>query len=119
MKRVVLVALVLGLVLVAGFAGYRAGLRRASSWAEPYDITIPGTNALSNADRLVVQLDEGKKMTVDLRARPHGRVAIFAGEYPPDPNSPTWHSLVVHPGAANVVRLAVESHKRQGAPNTH
>ncbi len=118
MERLLAILLVVVLCASAGCASRRAAAERGSGPAEFHDVTIPGgTNDLSKAARLIIHLGDGKKMTIDLRARVRGEVVIFAGEYPPGRDDPMWHSLVIYPGAANVIRVAVESHEKPKVRN--
>lgn len=122
LKKTTVMAVVTVALIVTSIVSYRTGFEamrhRRIALTEPLDVVIPGgSNDLADADRLIIQLDGGKKITIDLRLPPRDELVIFAGDYPPAKDDPMWHSLIVRPSAGNVIRLAVESHKKIRTPN--
>ena len=114
MKRTLSILGLLALLMFAGIAGYRLGLRHVTKWTEPYKAYIGGgSDKAIDADQIIVDLTDGKVVTVDLR--PHGgkRLSIFAGlPWPDGERDPNWYSLNILPGGANAIHLGVEAHAK-------
>ena len=124
MKKTILITVVLLTVAgVAAFLGYRIGVRkgfRRQYFAQmkkvhkAYVGTAEQTNAIPEADLVVVELGDGNRLTLDLRSlHDPGEITIWAGEFPPSEQETNWHSFLLKTSCANVLRLAVESHPRQ------
>ena len=110
MKRVPAIVVAIVLFAATGFLSYRAGINRKASWGKPYTVHIGGSaESTINADRLVVHLENEKKLTLDFRRRPLDMISVYAGDFPPDSNSKSVSTLVVRPGASNVIHLSVET----------
>jgi hypothetical protein len=80
----------------------------------PYQVSVLSGDATSviPADLIHIDLGNGKKITIDLKQNCCEELSIIAGDYPPAIDDPEWHSLVIYPGAANVIRVGVDSHEK-------
>lgn len=114
MRQTVSVIVMLALLAIAGIVGYRLGLRRTAKWTEPLKVYINKEGgSLIQANQIVIQLDDGKKLTVNLQRTGGQFVSVHAGlPWPDGQDDPNWYSLVIMPSAANIIRLGVDTHPK-------
>ena len=81
----------------------------------PHQVSIvsAGETTVIPAEVIWIDMGNGTRISIAVRDIIDGQVPIFAGNYPTEPEATSWHSLVLYPGAANVIRIGVEEHKKQ------